>query len=533
MKIPLKRYAAKRNFKQTGEPSSGRTRRAGKELLFVVQKHKARRLHYDFRLEMNGVLKSWAVPKGLSTVRGERRLAVHVEDHPFEYRDFEGTIAPGNYGAGTVMVWDAGTYSVESGEPSKEYEQGRLHLRLNGQKLRGEWVLVRTGETDNWFIIKSRESAPAVSEKDDDKSVLSGRTMAQIAVESSPQGESGGAAGAKPRPCAAAEEELKNLPEREPRFLEPMKPEAVRELPQGADWLYEAKLDGFRAVIVKDDGKCSLISRNKKTLSDRFPSIIRQARALPCRAVIDGEIVMLDERGVPSFQALQGFSPGNDASNLIFFAFDLLNFEGRSLLDLPLQERRRLLAGLLEDSRIQFSADLQADPEVLVSSLRDLGIEGVVAKRKDSRYQPGRRTEAWQKLKLNVEQEFVIGGFTKGKPFDALIVGYYEGKDLLFAGKVRGGLTPRLRSYLGRLLEPLIVEDCPFANLPEEKSGRWGEGLGKTEMRNCVWVRPEISAEIAFTEWTRSNHLRNAAFKGIREDIDPHEVRKEPIAEIR
>lgn len=527
--MDISAYGAKRDVSKTSEPAPAVAAKSKAPSRFVVQKHQASHLHYDFRLEMEGVLRSWAVPRGLSPVAGERRLAMAVEDHPLAYARFEGIIPPGNYGAGTVMLWDEGTYVVEGGDPAEGWRRGKLHLRLSGKKLRGAWALVRSGDEKRWLIIRRGEDMLPVSHEENDRSVLTGRTMVEIASQAVTQRENEQAAGAPP---AVDPDVLHALPEAVPSFVAPMKLEAVRQLPRGEEWLYEAKFDGLRALLLKRGRKARLISRNEKDLGRKYRVLREAAAELHCdSAVLDGEIVLLDAASRPSFQGLQHYSEQRDGARLRYFAFDLLNFDGRSCLRLPLEQRRAYLQRILAGEPIVFSEELKASADVVVKAVREAGLEGVVAKKRGSPYDPETRGGTWVKLKLSAGQELVIGGYTKGAPFDAVLVGYYDRSRLLFAGKVRAGFDKQSRSDLARLLRAARVERCPFANLPESKGGRRGEGLTRDEMKFCTWVEPKIVAQIAFAEWTRAGHLRHASYVGLRPDKDPRDVRREARAE--
>lgn len=545
----LTEYRRKRDFKETTEPAGGSKRlvRRKAQLSFVVQKHAARQLHYDFRLEMEGVLKSWAVPKGLPLRQGERHLAVHVEDHPLEYAGFEGTIAPGNYGAGTVMVWDRGTYSVHGTSPAEALSQGKLHLTLAGTKLKGDWTLVRIKNPrddrgEQWLLLKTGGDATPIPSRAQDKSVVSKRTMDQIARDNDAQWESGRPA-AKPqrvRPRAPAaptrkhDPALDDQPREKPRFVEPMKALLTGELPKGRQWVYEIKFDGFRALAVKSKGKVSLVSRNGKDMTRRYPEVAQALEQFPSdSAVLDGEVVAVDAQGRSSFQLLQSYlAPGNSKPPLLYYVFDILNLDGRSLVGLPLTERKEILERLLHGlpDTVRFSAAIEAESSRLLNEMKRRGLEGVIAKRKDSRYEPGRRSGAWAKFKWSNEQEFVIGGFTPPKGnrryFGAILAGYYEREKLLFASKVGAGFsTTQLRSLHGRF-QKLRRSDCPFANLPERIPG----GLTAAAMRKCTWLKPELVCQVRFTEWTRDNHLRHPLFLGLREDKTAREVVKEEVS---
>ncbi len=556
----LKEYKRKRNFRETAEPPPRLKKAAAKKLLFVIQKHDATRLHYDFRLEMEGVLKSWAVPKGPPVIRGDKRLAVEVEDHPFDYARFEGTIPEGNYGAGTVMVWDIGTYTALADDPLQALRDGKLHLILEGKKLKGEWALVRMkprpGEDKpTWLLFKSGKDAKPLSAKKDDESVLTGRSMAQIASENKAQWQSDRAASNKkqvePRIAAAIARREKaklktsvppqNLPSGDIRFIEPMKCRLMEHAASGTNWIYEIKFDGFRTLALKDGKKVELFSRNRKNLNHRFPEIVAAVRALPCNsAIIDGEVVALDEQGRSSFQLLQmSDMPGQKRAPICYYAFDCPNLDGKNLQELPLHRRKEILQSIIrkEDEPIRFSANIHGDPKKVLAQVQKLGLEGFIAKEIHSKYEPGRRSPCWQKIKISNEQEFVIGGYTEPKGsrdyFGAILVGYYE-KDaknkntprLIFVSKVGSGFNQELLSSIHKRFQKLKQEECPFANLPE-KAGFGGRGLTAAEMRRCTWIDPQLVCEIRFNEWTRDNHLRQPVFLGLREDKSANEVIKE------
>lgn len=569
MKSRFKEYQAKRNFSRTAEPPGrphvGPSRTAP---VFVVQKHAARRLHYDFRLEMEGVLRSWAVPKGFPLSRGDRRLAVEVEDHPLEYGNFEGTIPAGDYGAGTVMLWDSGTYEVSGDDPVRAYKEGKLHLRLHGKKLNGEWTLVRMrprneGDKPQWLLLKSGESLPPISRTAEEHSALSGRSMKEIAgSRSSKEWQSNRASldlpahpSAGRRPSVAergkgekrlrkepvgngangeeAELDLGELPSAKPEFVEPMKALLKGHLPKSSDWIYEIKFDGVRAVGLKNGASVSLISRTGNDLGTRYPSIIQALKILPAeQAVLDGEIVALDAQGRSDFQLLQRYqsAPGPKPP-LFYYVFDLLNFEGRNLCGLPLRQRKsaaQALLGRVSDP-LRFSGGIESDSTRLVREMRARGLEGLIAKRKDSRYAPGVRSGAWVKFKWTNEQEFVIGGYTPPKGsrshFGAILAGYYEGDKLLFAGKVGTGFDEKLLASLYQAFQKLRQPECPFANLPEKLDS--SRGLTASEMRKCTWLRPQLVCQVRFSEWTRDAHLRQPAFLGLREDKQAFEVARE------
>jgi len=561
----LKKYKAKRDFLQTAEPRGGKPlpKQVRGASRFVIQKHDARRLHYDFRLQMEGVLKSWALPKGLPWQQGEKHLAVEVEDHPIEYETFEGVIPEGNYGAGTVMVWDRGAYYVYGEQPLESLREGKLHLVLAGEKTRGEWTLVRIrgrdGEKNQWLILKTGASAKPPSKKLEDQSVKTGRTMKQIAKERDAEWESNreekdtsARSTLKSRIKAALKKKdleqgagknetvgqatrlLKALPSAKPRFIEPMKARLVDEPPKHGDWLYELKFDGIRAIAVKNAKRASLISRNGNKLDSRFPEIAKAVKDLPVReCVIDGEVVALDEDGRSSFQLLQVLEIEGRKAPLRFYAFDLLQLNGKSFLGLPLEQRKQVLAKICESvgDPIRYSGEISGDVKSLLAEVKRRGLEGLIGKQRNSVYEPGRRSGTWIKLKCVNEQEFVIGGYTppagSRKHFGAILVGYYEGGKLKFAGKVGSGFTAKSLSILYKKFREEERSDCPFIDLPSKQRGEWVQGITPSMMKKMHWVNPKFVAEIKFAEWTRDGKLRQPVFLGLREDKSATEVKRE------
>jgi bifunctional non-homologous end joining protein LigD len=598
--VSLKEYKAKRNFRRTAEPA-GKTpqSRASAQPMFVVQKHDASRLHYDFRLEMEGVLKSWAVPKGFPTIRGDRRLAVQVEDHPIEYGGFEGTIPEGSYGAGTVMLWDTGTYEVSGDEPSRALRSGKLHLILRGKKLKGEWTLVRMRPREGrdedkpqWLLLKSGDNLPPFSKRAEDHSVLSGRSLEQIASAGDREWQSDrpatnrrsasqiSTALNKPRssrreeadastsshrkrgtengdgkpsvlsatldrskaeraltqpPTTRPEIDLHRLPKAEPAFVEPMKALLVEELPKGTDWIYELKFDGVRALAIKRNREVELISRSGKDLGSKYHELLGPLKKLaPKEFVLDGEVVALDEQGRSSFQLLQSFqTSGIKKPPLFYYVFDLINLDAKDLTGVPLYQRKAMAETLVANasSSIRFSPSIKTDSTRLMREMQARGLEGLIAKRRNSKYESGRRSGAWVKFKWTNEQEFVVGGYTQPRGtrthFGALLVGYYEKGKLLFAAKVGTGFDQKLLGLLHNKFRNLVRTDCPFANLPEKLSGRWGQGLSAAEMRRCTWLEPKLVCQVRFAEWTRDHHLRQPAFLGLRDDKNAKEVVRE------
>lgn len=526
--MSLKAYSLKRDFERTGEPKAGRAKKTSQHR-FVIQKHAATRLHYDFRLEMNGTLKSWAVPKGVPFKKGEKRLAVQVEDHPVAYANFEGTIPKGQYGGGTVMVWDRGTYEATTPAPEKELDSGKLHFVLSGKKLRGEWYLVRLRGGKDWLLIKGGEDMRPVSGKMDNTSALSGKTMEQLArsdqVWRSNRLEKNGVEESKAKRLKTARHV--------PKFVEPMKALLVEKPPEGG-WIYEIKFDGFRAMAFKAGERVTLLSRNEKDLGQKFPEIAEAMAKLDAEdAVIDGEIVALDSKGRSSFQLLQRYELGEERPPIVFYAFDLLSLNRVNLQNQSLEERKSRLEQLLvrPPALIRYSGSLGSDAKVLLPKVRKLGLEGLIGKRKDSPYEPGRRSGAWIKLKIEHEQEMVIGGYTNPagsrKYFGALLIGHYSGKRLLFAGKVGTGFDGTMLKSVYSRLSNIALDACPFDNLPERKNGRYGQNITPAEMKRCHWVKPKLVCQIKFFEWTQDGKMRQPVFMGLRDDKSPGEVVRE------
>ncbi len=543
----LTEYQRKRNFSVTSEPSGSKKPRPKKVTgasRFVIQKHDASRLHYDFRLEMEGVLKSWAVPKGLPWKRGEKHLAVEVEDHPIAYEEFEGVIPAGNYGGGTVMLWDRGNYYVHGDDPLKALKEGRLHMVLEGAKAQGDWSLIRTriqGSKTQWLLLKSDADVKPISKKRDDDSVKTGRTMKQIAQDRDAEWQSN-RGDEKKKPMQAQRHEVAvpsvtaKLPAGQARFVEPMKPKLVETPPTLGGWIYELKFDGFRALAIKNGGKVQLLSRNENSLTEKFAEIAEALPQLPGKSwVIDGEVVALDEQGRSSFQLLQAREMEAQKEPLYYYVFDLLQLDGKELLGLPLATRKEALRQLCENASdpIRFSGELGDNPQKLLGEVKRMGLEGIVGKRADSKYEAGRRSGAWIKLKSVNEQEFVIGGYTPPggarKHFGALLVGYYEKKKLLFAGKVGTGFNTKLLETLHKQLDAEAREDCPFADLPSKHAGQWSQGITPAMMRKITWVNPKFVGQIKFAGWTRERKLRQPVFLGRREDKSPGSVQRERV----
>jgi bifunctional non-homologous end joining protein LigD len=525
---------------------------------------------------MDGVLKSWAVPKGLPWKQSEKHLAVEVEDHPVEYATFEGAIPKGQYGGGTVMLWDQGKYYVYGEQPLKALREGRLHLVLDGKKAKGEWALIRirsNQEKNQWLLIKATSSAKPISKKVDDQSVKTGRTMKQIAIEHDAEWQSNRPGGERDsfkerirsivdepkakkksrraakadndkssRTASSTDEEssLKEftakLPKARPGFIEPMKPRLMEAPPTGGDWIYELKFDGIRAIAIKQGKKVSLMSRNKNELKTRFPEVAESIKKLSIQeCVIDGEVVALDEEGRSSFQLLQAQEMEEKKAPICFYVFDLLQLEGRSLIKLPLVQRKEILSQLCADAGdpIRFSGEIGSDAPKLLKEVKRRGLEGLVGKQPNSAYEPGRRSGAWIKLKCINEQEFVIGGYSPPagarKYFGAILVGYYKNNRLVFAGKVGSGFTAKSLSILHKQFRKEGRDDCPFVDLPSKQGGQWTLGITPAMMRKMHWVNPFFVAQIKFAEWTRDGKLRQPVFLGLREDKAPAEVGREKV----
>ncbi|MFL6543537.1 MAG: non-homologous end-joining DNA ligase [Chthoniobacterales bacterium] len=551
--MALAEYKRKRNFSVTAEPKGGKPlpKKVKGASRFVIQKHDASRLHYDFRLEMDGVLKSWAVPKGLPWGKGEKHLAVEVEDHPVEYATFEGVIPQGQYGGGTVMVWDRGDYFVYGEDPLQALKDGRMHIVLHGKKARGEWALIRTRIEANkpqWLLLKSGESLKPISKKADDESAKTRRTMKQIAEQGDAVWNSNRNDDDKPslkkRVAAAVAKRSKKkassglalaeFPSGKPKFIEPMKARLADAPPQHGDWMYELKFDGFRLLAVKDGDSVSLFSRNKNELRARFPEVAAAVQQLAVRdCVIDGEVVALDDKGRSSFQLLQGIEMEGRAAPTYYYVFDLLEADRHSLVDAPLSQRKELLTRVCADApeTIRISDEISGEPRDLLEQVARLGLEGIIGKLRESKYEVGRRSGTWIKLKASNEQEFVIGGYTppggSRKHFGALLVGYYEGKKLMFAGKVGTGFNAKSLAALHKKFKEEERDDCPFADLPSKQGGAWVQGITPAMMRKCTWVNPKFVCQIKFAEWTRDAKLRQPVFLGLRDDKSARDVVRE------
>lgn len=538
--MSLATYRKKRNFKVTPEPKGRKGEAKGAH--YLIQKHAARRLHYDLRLELDGVLKSWAVTRGPSLVAGEKRLAVEVEDHPLAYGDFEGTIPKGEYGGGTVLLWDRGTWEP-IGDPHEGLKSGQLDFRLHGEKLGGRWHLVRMhrkprDKRDNWLLIKGEDDAARPASADDildeaPQSVKSGRLIADVEGEppgwssktgpisksanerksSSPRRETAAAkTGSRPKSSSA--------PKPPPDFVEPMLARLVEKAPTGEGWLHEVKFDGYRLLARIEDGSVKLLTRSALDWTSRFGSAVPEAlAALPvANALLDGEIIVENGAGASDFSTLQADLSEGRSDRFVFYAFDLLHLDGEDLRPLPLLERKARLARVLEGvgGPLRFSSHFDESGATVLRHACRLGLEGVISKERDAPYRSG-RGRAWVKSKCTARQEFVIGGFvpsTTGRDLiGSLVLGVNEGGKLRHVGRVGTGFSAAVARDLFKRLSALTRDRSPF-----------GDPLPAEARRGVTFVHPERVAEVEFRAWTADGHLRHASFRGLRDDKAAAEV---------
>jgi len=543
----LAKYKHKRHFDRTPEPAGGVGPTKGDG--YLIQKHEARRLHYDFRLELDGVLKSWAVTKGPSLDPADRRLAVHVEDHPLEYGSFEGSIPKGQYGGGTVMLWDRGTWEPV-GDPLKDYQAGKLKFILHGDRLQGGWMLVRMGgrsqeaKHDNWLLIKERDefSRPGKGNALLDsvkKSVASGKTMAQLSdttqsrVWHSNRGQDTEAKAVKTGastfgPRADEKGAMKIAGAKRgalPDFVAPELATLVNKPPDGEQWLHEIKIDGYRAFCRRDNDRIQFLTRTGLDWTKRFgDGLVEAVRALPARSLaLDGEIAVLDKDSISHFAVLQEALSTGRKSRLSYVAFDLLYLDGKDLREVPLIERKRALHALMahapESQKLRYSGHIEASGAAVYRQACAMKLEGVVSKRVDLPYRSGRVGD-WVKSKCATRQEFVIGGYTHSKAegrdaIGALLLGYYEEEKLRYAGRVGTGFSHQLARDLLKKLAALSVDRMPFISIAAEAR------------RGAQWVRPDLVCEVEFGSWTADKIVRHTSFQGLREDKPAKTVRLE------
>lgn len=551
--MKLSEYNRKRDFKKTAEPK-GKVKKPGKELHFVVQKHDASRLHYDYRLEIDGVLVSWAVPKGPSADTKVKRLAMHVEDHPMDYIDFEGTIPKGQYGGGTVMVWDTGTFLAEGSDDPVESEkilkkmlkEGNIKAVLNGKKLKGSYHIVRIkskDDSDPWLLMKGKDEY-ADGKDFDQTSVVTGRTLDEIANDKKSNVWKSNRAEKNSdydkniladeeetlEPDAPTETEtetpkftaedvadakpLKNFPS---TWL-PMLATLTDEVFDNDDWIFETKYDGYRSLIRINKGKVDLVSRNNLSFNDKYKPLVKAFEAIKDDVILDGEIVVEDSKGKSHFQWLQYFAENPDRGQLKCYVFDILYFNGFDLTGLKLLQRKRILEALLPQSdEIIYSKHIVGKGAKALKEAEKLEGEGLIAKKVDSKYLINKRSKEWLKIKITKEQEMVIGGFTDPKGgrsgFGSLLLGYYEGDKFIYAGKCGTGFNDESLKDMATKLKKLEIKDSPFAVKPRE--------------RGIHFINPELVAQIKYTEWTETNSLRHPVFIALRNDKDPKDVVRE------
>lgn len=583
--MALEKYREKRSTDKTPEPFGGKP--SGKDLRFVVQKHDASHLHYDFRLEMDGVLKSWAVPKGPSLDPDVKRLAMMVEDHPYDYRTFEGIIPKGQYGGGTVIVWDEGTY--EPAEPvSKDRKKqekdllhqlqaGKLKFRMNGEKLKGEFALVKVhGRGENgWLLMKlDDEFATTKDVTSQDESVISHKTIAEMEAapdevygqkkdKKTPKKNSGKGSEKTPKKSAAKSSEkvskeikdktakaasttsktnIQKLLKRCPRqkfydSVEPMLATLVNEPFDDPDWIYEVKWDGYRAVAFMNEGAVSMKSRNNKSFNEKFYSVYNTLTKMKLNAILDGEVVVVGTSGKADFGGLQNWRSEADG-DLVYYVFDVLWYEGYDLKALTLLERKAILENILpENNSIMLSRVFDTSGIEFLKAAKKMDLEGIMAKRKDSTYHVKNRTKEWLKIKANKRQEVVIGGYTKNegtsKRFSSLLLGVYEGKDLIYTGKVGTGFNAKDQKEMMKMFEPLVTDKPPFSAEPDvNKPSRFRPDPPHATV---TWLKPKLLCEVSFTELTSDGIMRHPSFQGMRTDKSAKKVVLEkelPVEEV-
>lgn len=520
-------YSRKRDFTKTPEPGPDISTSSG-PLRFCVQRHDATRLHYDFRLEVDGVLKSWAVPKGPTLDPTKKQLAMHVEDHPMDYGGFEGNIPKGEYGGGSVMLWDRGTYEVLGDMPARDQlARGDFKIRLHGHKLKGDFGIVLMkgrGKGNEWLLLKKRDEHAHLNwdVEQHARSVLTGRTQEEIAQNLPGHSEK----------QAADLRKIKGAVKTAmPGAITPMMAQLADQPPAGPDWCFEVKWDGVRALCFIDQGELRIFSRNGNRCERQYPEVMVLPHHVRAgTAIIDAEIAVLDDKGRASFGMIQPRISQRDPNSVAhlarstpvtFFAFDLLYCDGYDLRGATLADRKSVLESIFEPSdRIRLSPHFTTDGDAMLEAARQAGLEGIVAKRVSSKYE-SRRSSAWLKIKIHQEQEFVVCGFTHGERdyFSSLVLGVYDGGKLIHAGQVGTGFTDKTLREIHERLHPLIIPKSPLSR-------------GAKIPRGVTWVRPEIVCQVRFTEWTHDDQLRAPSFQGLREDVNPASVQRESPASV-
>jgi bifunctional non-homologous end joining protein LigD len=500
--MSLADYKKKRNFKNTPEPGADfSTENRGR---FVIQRHEATRLHYDLRLEMNGVLKSWAVPKGPSMNPKDKRLAIETEDHPVKYLDFEGTIPKGNYGAGEMQIWDKGTFKAAaktSDNLEEQWEDGNLKIVFTGTKIKGEFALVKTKRGDKknqWLLIKKNDAFSTDLDYD-----------AEVFTEKKSQNKGHKKQEGKVRKINPSE------------FIKPMLATTGKKIFNDPDWIYELKWDGYRALAHIEDGKVDLYSRNGISFNSKFPKLVEDLEQVENNVILDGEIVVLNKDGISQFQALQNYDE-NTPGSLRFYVFDMLFLNGHSMLDLPLLERKSLIPEVIEDlDMVQYCDHIEGMGTAFYKKAIDSGMEGVIAKKADATYSPGYRTEKWLKIKDENSREVLICGYTtsEGAVFGSLIMGAYEDEELKYIGNCGTGFSNEEQKALLKKFKSRERKTSPFS----EKINLKG--------REPVWMRPDLVAEVKYSEITKTGKLRHPVFKALRKDKEPEEISAEEIIE--